>query len=134
MRPRTAIATATALALLFAGCGSGQTDGQADGQTGGGAANVSVAPGAREIRVKARSYAFAPEHLDVQAGERVAIVLHSQDQRHDFAVEGMGVVVTVDGGKTASGGLRLRKAGSYTFYCSIAGHRAAGMEGTITAS
>ena len=43
-------------------------------------------------------------------------------------------MVDVEGGKTATGSFRLAKPGKYTFYCSIPGHRAAGMEGTITAS
>lgn len=124
---RRAAALSTVLALLLGACGGG-------GDGGGGGGNAAVAAGAREIAVNARSFAFAPKRLDVQAGEDVAIVLHSADQLHDFAVERKGVVVTVDGGKTAKGGFRLAKPGRYRFYCSVAGHRAAGMEGTITAS
>jgi plastocyanin len=127
---RRLAALSVALVFLLVGCGG-------DGGGGGGAdggGNAAVEPGAHEIRVSARSYAFAPETLDVQAGEDIAVVLHSRDQTHDFAIEGKGVIVTVDGGKTAKGGFRLAKPGTYTFYCSISGHRAAGMEGTITAT
>jgi plastocyanin len=121
-------ASSAALVFLLVACGGGGGGGAA----GGG--NAAVEPGAREIRVSARSYAFAPEAFDVQAGEDIAVVLRSRDQTHDFAIEGKGVVVMVDGGKTAKGGFRLAKPGTYTFYCSISGHRAAGMEGTITAT
>jgi plastocyanin len=115
------------LLLLLAACGGG-------GGGGGGNANAPVEPGAREIKVNGRSYAFSPNKIDVNAGENIAIVLHSEDQRHDFTIEGRGLVVDVKGGATATGGFRLAKPGTYTFYCSIPGHRAAGMEGTITAS
>ncbi len=96
--------------------------------------NAAVEPGARRIEVNARSYAFAPKHIRVKAGEDVAIALHSEDQAHDFTIEHKGLVVAVDGGKTAEGGFRVTKPGTYTFYCSITGHRAAGMQGTITAT
>ncbi|MEX1008255.1 MAG: cupredoxin domain-containing protein [Acidimicrobiia bacterium] len=117
--------TSTVLVLLLVACGGGG---------GGGNGNAAVEAGAREIKVNSRSYAFAPMDIDVQAGEDIAVVLHSQDQAHDFTIEDKGLVVAVDGGKTAKGGFRLTKSGTYTFYCSISGHRAAGMEGTITAS
>jgi uncharacterized cupredoxin-like copper-binding protein len=37
----------------------------------------------------------------------------------------------VQGGKTSTVTADL-KAGTYKFYCSVDGHRAAGMEGTLT--
>jgi plastocyanin len=128
---RRLAASLAALAFLLVACGGGGAGG---GGAGGRASNAAVKPGAREIRVSARSYTFAPETFDVEAGEDIAVVLHSRDQTHDFAIEGKGIVVTVDGGKTAKGGFRLAKPGTYTFYCSVSGHRAAGMEGTITAT
>lgn len=52
---------------------------------------------------------------------------------HTFTIEKLGdhEVVRADGGETASGTDTL-EPGSYTFYCSIPGHRQAGMEGTLT--
>jgi uncharacterized cupredoxin-like copper-binding protein len=101
---------------------------------GGGTANAAAKPAARKIKVNARSYAFAPKKITVRAAQNIAIVLHSTDQRHDFTLQGGKRVVDVKGGKTSTGTLRLAKPGTYEFYCSIPGHRAAGMEGTITAS
>ncbi len=125
---RRAIAVA-ALLVTLAACGGGGGGGGSSG-----AENAPVKAGAHKVTVDARNYEFDPSKLDLSAGEDVAIVLHSEDQRHDVTVEGKGLVVDVAGGKTASGGLRFAKPGKYTFYCSIPGHRAAGMVGTITVS
>jgi uncharacterized cupredoxin-like copper-binding protein len=53
---------------------------------------------------------------------------------HDIAITGNGVnqigaVVANGGTSTVTANLA---AGSYTFYCSVDGHRAAGMVGTLT--
>ena len=53
---------------------------------------------------------------------------------HDIAIEGNGVTgkgATVQGGGVSSFKVTL-KPGKYTFYCSVAGHREGGMEGTLT--
>jgi uncharacterized cupredoxin-like copper-binding protein len=50
---------------------------------------------------------------------------------HDFTVDGLHSHVSADAGETAEGGLRADEPGSYTYYCSVAGHREAGMEGTL---
>jgi plastocyanin len=117
-----------AVLVTLAACGGG------GGGSSSGSGNAPVKAGAKKITVDARNYEFDPSKLSLSAGQNVAIVLHSEDQRHDFTVEGKGLVVDVSGGKTASGGLRFAKPGKYTFYCSIPGHRAAGMVGTITVS
>jgi plastocyanin len=53
---------------------------------------------------------------------------------HDIAIRGSGVsqvgkVVQNGGTSTVSETL---KPGTYTFYCSVDGHEAAGMKGTLT--
>jgi plastocyanin len=53
---------------------------------------------------------------------------------HDIAIKGNGVT---DAGKVVSGGgtstvSTSLKPGSYTFYCTVDGHEAAGMKGTLT--
>jgi plastocyanin len=53
---------------------------------------------------------------------------------HDIAIEGNGVNdkgPVVSGGKTSTVKVTL-KPGTYTFFCSVPGHRQAGMQGKIT--
>jgi cytochrome c oxidase subunit 2 len=93
--------------------------------------NAPVVPGTRQIKVKATSFRFAPKQITVQAGEDVTIVLTSKDVFHDFMVQGIGHVVGAKKGKTAKGGLTIDRPGTYKFWCSVSGHRGAGMKGTI---
>jgi plastocyanin len=53
---------------------------------------------------------------------------------HDLVLEDLGdrtIVDELDGGESGEGDVSL-EAGEYTFYCSVPGHRQAGMEFTVT--
>lgn len=129
---------------LLAACGDGDDDPEAvsgpgetseaeDSTEGGGAEHGSgspVAPGAREIQVAGRSFAFDPDEISIEVGEDVAIVLTSEDSLHDVTVDEVGHVAA-DAGETAAGGFRVDEPGRYDFYCSVPGHREAGMEGVL---
>jgi cytochrome c oxidase subunit 2 len=115
-----------ATALVLAGCGGGDGGGNS-----GGTKNAPVVKGARVIKVDARSFEFDPSTIDVKPGEDVTIELKSEDTFHDFEVRGQGHIVGANGSETAKGGLTIGKPGRYTFFCSVPGHEAAGMEGTI---
>ena len=128
---------------LLAACGSdddsdetgmGSMDDTADRMDGMDAdhgESSDVVEGARKIEVSASSFAFDPDEIEVKAGEDVAIVLTSTDILHDFTIDELDAHVDVDAGETATGGLRADEPGSYTFYCTVPGHREAGMEGTL---
>jgi plastocyanin len=111
------------VAIVLAGCGGGSGD-QAPAH--------KVVPGAPVIKVVAKSFSFDPSTITISAGKDVTIELVSQDAFHDFVVDkGIGEVVGAGGGQTRQGGLKIDKPGRYTIYCSIPGHRAAGMEGRL---
>jgi plastocyanin len=118
-------------ALTLAACGA--SDGGDRGGPAGGIheENRPVAEGAREIEVSAGSFEFSPDEISLPAGEDVAIVLESEDSLHDFQVEGVGHVVSAVGNEAEHGGLRIDEPGEYDFWCTVSGHRSAGMEGTI---
>jgi plastocyanin len=81
--------------------------------------------------VAGRSFAFDPDEITVRAGEAIAIVLSSEDDVHDFTIDDLDVHVASDAGSTSIGGLQVDDPGRHTFYCSVEGHREAGMEGTL---
>jgi plastocyanin len=127
---------------LLAACGSdndsmGAADGapdsmgDMDGMADGHGESSEVVEGAREIAVSASSFAFDPDEIEVTVSEDVAIVLTSTDILHDFTIDDLDAHVAAAAGETATGGLRADEPGSYTFYCTVQGHRSAGMEGTL---
>ena len=127
----------TAGALLVAVLAFGIADVVATAQTSDTTTTSSppvttTKPRPTTIKVVASSFKFDPTQLAVAAGQKVRIVLHSTDQLHTFTITGKGTIAQASGGKTKKGSFTLAKPGKYTFYCSIAGHRAAGMVGTIT--
>jgi cytochrome c oxidase subunit 2 len=143
MRRSTArfLAVAATAAFVLAACGDSDestdtagaeaTESDPGHDDGGHDENSTVADGAREIEVTASSFEFDPEEITVTAGEDVAILLTSADLLHDFTVEGLDAHVVADADETVEGGLRADEPGEYTYYCSVAGHREAGMEGTL---
>jgi uncharacterized cupredoxin-like copper-binding protein len=91
----------------------------------------AVAEGARRVEVVADSLSFEPVEIHVTAGEDIAIVLSSEDMLHDFTIDDLGAHVSAEAGETAEGGFHAAEPGRYDFYCSVEGHREAGMEGTL---
>lgn len=77
---------------------------------------------------------FQETSLTASAGEVTIHFTNDSSLPHDVKVEGPGVsgegtdIVT---GGSADATVNLQP-GEYTFYCSVDGHRAAGMEGKIT--
>lgn len=128
-RTTLALAALCASSLLLAACG----DDDHDGGGGDHAGDASpVAEDARRIEVTASDFAFDPGDITAEAGEDLAIALTSEDILHDFNIDDLDFHVDAGRGETAEGGLTVDEPGTYTFYCSVAGHRSAGMEGTLT--
>lgn len=132
-RPTTLLlAVLAASSLVLAACGDDDDAGSANDHEEGGHDDTSeVAEGAREIEVTASSFEFDPDEITVAAGEDVAIVLTSTDMLHDFTVDDLDAHVAADADETVTGGLRAEEPGDYSYYCAVAGHREAGMEGTL---
>lgn len=77
------------------------------------------------------AYPEAPTELMAGA---VDVELDNQGAiEHNVVIEELGdqLILEAPGGGTDSGTVEF-EAGEYTYYCSIPGHRAAGMEGTLT--
>lgn len=117
------------LAIGLAACGNGD-----NGDTTPPDGNGDPAPS--EVTITGTdALAFEPTSLTAAAGT-VTVTLTSEGAvEHDFVIEETGDtdVVHSGPGETNTGTIDL-EAGTYTYYCSIPGHRAAGMEGTLTVS
>jgi plastocyanin len=124
-----------ALALIAAGCGGGDDDGDeeaappppaATGEAGGTTLENPAAPGG--------DLAFQKDELTAPAGLITLVMENPASVEHNIGVKGNGIdekgPVVGEGG-TSEISVTL-EPGEYTFYCSVPGHEAAGMEGTLT--
>lgn len=106
-------------------------DGDMSHGTAGHGEPSPVAAGARRIDVSADALSFDPAEIRVAVGEDIAVALTSADMLHDFTVDDLEAHVPAEAGETVEGGFQATQPGNYSFYCSVEGHREAGMEGTL---
>lgn len=133
-RRLTAAAVVVAAGAVLAGCGGSGTD-----------MDTSI-----EVR-GTQDFAFEPAELTAPAGEEVTVELTADETvEHNVTIEDaadvgqaegvgdhpetpdsdLGVVHTA-AGETATGTFTIDEPATYTVYCSVPGHREAGMEATL---
>jgi uncharacterized cupredoxin-like copper-binding protein len=79
--------------------------------------------------------AYTAKTATAKAGEVTVNFTNPQPLSHDVAIEdssGKEVAATEVIGEGSDSTVANLKAGKYTFFCSVPGHREAGMEGTLT--
>ncbi|HEY7105751.1 MAG TPA: plastocyanin/azurin family copper-binding protein [Acidimicrobiia bacterium] len=120
-----AVSGALVVAAL-AGCGGG---GGSDAKP----YRQPTGPADSTLNIDASNFSFDPDHPVVKAGV-VDLRLHGTEGTHTLVFDDNkepGFQLEVNSGDTDAKKVDL-KPGKYTFYCDIIGHRAQGMEGTIT--
>ncbi len=120
-------------------------------------AYLEVAPKDALYLVRMTNFAFAPDILEVDAGDVLEIAIQNVEPvLHDFTIDKIDADVHVSylGGTgehahteaqadadvhfalTEPGSgvvhMKINEPGEYVFYCTVPGHREAGMEGTLT--
>ncbi len=149
MRKQFALIALCALVpFALAACGGDDDDGGGgadDGGGGGGGATIGVEadPGGE--------LAYVQKSLSGSAGENTFEFDNPSSTEHDFCIDddgetaasGEAILVYHTGASNAIGCTDVitgetttltedLDAGNYVFYCSVSGHREAGMEGTLT--
>lgn len=142
--PRLATAALASAAMLALGaCGSSNSS---SGSSSGSSSSAATAPAAAPAAAGGTStaklsadpsgaLAFNTTKLTAKAGTVTVEMKNPAGSGvpHSIAVEGNGVDQdgkTVQPGGTSTDTLKL-KPGTYTFYCPVPGHKAAGMKGTL---
>lgn len=142
----TAAVCAALAAVAVAGCGSDNSssssssssdttaskappaDTTASGGGGGASTNLQLAADS------SGQLKFDKSSLSAKAGNVTITMDNPSPVSHAVAVEGNGV--DKDGNTVSTGGKSTvtvnLKPGKYEFYCPVDGHKAAGMEGTLT--
>ena len=100
----------------------------------GNTSTAALAPGpVTEINVSAKEYAYTPATITVKSGENVKInFTNSGTVTHNLTIQGLNLATkSIGPGETDSISFVAPAAGSYTFYCSIDGHKDLGLTGTL---
>jgi plastocyanin len=137
--------------LALAACGGGGSYGDGEGESGGapsggasgGASGAAQAEGGTAATPSSVQFEadpsgnleFTADQATVQAGKVNVAFTNLSGVPHDVAIEDasgktVGETDITPKGSTAT--VVDLQPGTYTFYCSVPGHREAGMEGTLT--
>jgi len=149
--------SAAALAVGVAACGGGSSS-SASGAGGGttaaatssssaaatgtgtsastGSSSAAAAGGSSALTIAANpsgSLSYDKKTLAAKAGKVTITMTNPSPLQHDVSIKGG---VSAQGNVVGQGGKSVvtadLKPGQYTFYCSVDGHEAAGMTGTLT--
>jgi uncharacterized cupredoxin-like copper-binding protein len=126
MSPRRRFLFALAPALVLAACGGG----------GGGSSSAPPVPANPNLTVIAEEIHFDQKQYSVASGEVRVAYPNKGTQTHTFIVQDpkgddIAPKLRVGPGKE-TGGVYQLTPGTYTLYCDITGHRAAGMVASLT--
>ena len=131
---RLSIFGATAL-LALAGCGGSSNSSSGTSSSGGAStAASSGGGGGQQLTISAdpTQLKFNTNKLTAKAGKVTITMTNPSGLQHDVSLKG-GVNAT--GNVVGQGGKSVvtatLKPGKYTFYCSVDGHEAAGMNGEL---
>jgi len=85
------------------------------------------------VSVSAVDIAFEPKSLAIAADTDVTITVTNEGVlQHDFVIENTEFATDLLNGGDSTELVVNLPAGEYTYFCSVPGHREAGMEGTLT--
>ena len=97
------------------------------------AADRAIDAGATKVSITARNVRFEPADVRVRSGDFVVVRFTNADPIfHDWDVEGLANVdAGARPGQTQQIRVRLDRPGTYAIICTVEGHAAAGMVGTL---
>jgi plastocyanin len=142
------LAATLTCALALAACGGGGGGGSSSPATtsggggggGGGASSAAAGGGGGGSTVKISAdpsgqLAYQQTNVSAKAGNVTVDFTNQAPLGHDVCVQDssgkeLGCTSVITGSSTSKAFSNL-KAGNYTFFCSVDGHEAAGMKGTL---
>jgi plastocyanin len=83
------------------------------------------------IAIDAAITGFDPAEIEASDGDIALAITNLDAFEHDFTIDKLDVKLLLGANETVDTTFTATP-GTYTFYCSIPGHREAGMEGTLT--
>ncbi len=88
---------------------------------------------AQKVTVVAKEFSYTPNKITVKIGQPVQLLLDNKGViEHDWVVDRFKVKTgLVQPGKSATATFTPTAKGTFEFYCSVPGHKEAGMKGTL---
>ena len=96
-----------------------------------GTESVAVVLPGQSVNMDAFSMGFTPSTLIAQKGMPVVINLTNVDINHAFDIDEFNVHLVIAGGRTGRVMFIPNRTGTFEIYCSVPGHREAGMTATL---
>jgi hypothetical protein len=128
---RTGRAGLVIAAVVGAVIGAGSTSVVAAGSASAGGSGIAEAPTTTGV-ITAENSKFVETRLDLEGGEVLGLFVINKDGiAHAFDVDSLGIHVQLPADSTTAIAINPTGPGSLEFYCSVPGHRDAGMFGTI---
>jgi plastocyanin len=123
----------TAAVLGLAACGGGNNEAATTGAATGGGGGAAGGQTLQLAADPSGALAYDKTELEASAGQVTIDFTNDSSLQHDVTLVGPGVenesTDTISGGSTSK--TFNLQPGTYTFYCSVDAHRAAGMEGKL---
>ena len=80
---------------------------------------AAAEPVTRHITLRADRFAYAPAVLRVNRGDRVILTLQAGDVVHGFSLDGYGINVRVEPGRSQTVEFVAERAGKFRYRCSV---------------
>ena len=87
--------------------------------SGSAFATVSDPPAQAEIRITARQFEFSPKMITVGKGERIKLLVTSEDVDHGIAIDAFNINVKLPAKQTKTIEFTADREGRFRFYCSV---------------
>lgn len=86
----------------------------------------------KEFTIYGSSFKYEPSQIKVNKGDKVKITFQDEGGTHDLTIDEFGIrSKRITTGEKETLEFIADKSGSFSYYCSVPGHRASGMVGTL---
>ncbi len=112
------------VAIVLAACGGNDKPAPTPARAPG--------PGEQQLNVELTNFKFTPKAFAFTVGDTVEFRLFAKDIIHTFTVKALGIDWSLRGGETQDQTFTFTRPGTFKLVCTVPGHEAAGMVGTVT--
>ncbi len=87
----------------------------------------------KTFNITGGNYYFVPDKITVNEGDKVTFVMTNAGGFHNLVIDELGVKTPmIKTGEAVTATFTASKKGTFTYYCSVKGHKQKGMFGTLT--